>query len=72
MLLLCLQPRGVRKAVFERGGQERELANKWRNRAGIIGLGWPGTKSMLQRIATSWEMYARQEDQRARKDRLRF
>ena len=65
--------RGVyTKAPFEGGNQERELAKKWRNWAEIIGLRWPRTRTMLERIAASWEAQAKQEDESAEKDRHRF
>jgi len=61
----------VSKEVFEGGDQERELAKQWRNWAQIIGTRWPRTRSLLERIAASWDLHARQEGQRAEKDRLR-
>lgn len=65
--------RGVyTKALFEGGAQERELAKKWLNWAEIIGLRWPRTRAMLERIAASWEAQAKREDERAEKDRHRF
>jgi hypothetical protein len=65
--------RGVySKALFEGGVQERELAKKWLNWAEIIGLRWPRTRAMLERIAASWEANAKREDESAEKDRHRF
>lgn len=62
----------VTKAIFEGGAQERELATKWKSWAETIGFRWPRTRAMLDRIAASWEAYARHEDERAEKDRHRF
>lgn len=62
----------VSKALFEGGTQELEISAKWRSWAEIIGLSWPRTRAMLEKIANSWEAEAKQEDQRAEKDRHRF
>jgi hypothetical protein len=65
--------RGVTtKDVFEGGKQERELAQKWRSWADIIDLRWIRTKTMLERIAASWDAQAISEDERADKDRIRY
>lgn len=68
-----LNSRGVTtRALFEGGDQERALSKSWRNWAEIIGLSWPRTRAMLERIADSWEARARREDESAEKDRHRF
>jgi hypothetical protein len=60
------------KAMFEGGKQEREIARKWKERAEKMGLSWPRTRALLERIADSWERQAEREDELAEKDRLRF
>jgi hypothetical protein len=62
----------VSKAMFEGGDQERVLATKWRNWAKKMDIRWFRTKVMLERIASSWDAYAKTEDERKEKDRLRF
>jgi hypothetical protein len=62
----------VQKEMFEGGTQERVLAQKWRENAENIGLSWPRTKAMLERIASSWEANAKWEDEQAEKGKLRF
>lgn len=65
--------RGVTtKGLYEGGKQEREIAIKWRAWADAINLRWIRTKSLLERIADSWERHAQKEDERAEKDRLRL
>lgn len=60
------------RGVFDGGSQERELAKKWRNWADTLGVRWPRTKAMLDRIADSWEDIAKQEDSQAMKNRLQY
>lgn len=60
------------RAFFEGGAQERALAQKWRNWADTLGVRWPRTKAMLDRIADYWEADAKREDLEAEKDRLRY
>jgi hypothetical protein len=65
--------RGVyTKAMFEGGKQEREFAKLWFERAENLGLRWPRTRALFERIAESWEAHAKWEDERAEKDRLKF
>jgi len=56
---------------FEGGNQERTIAERWRNWANIVGLRWPRTRQMLERIAASWDRLAVERDQDAEKERLR-
>lgn len=65
--------RGVySKAMFEGGTEERGFAQTWRERAECLGLRWPRTRALFERIAESWDVHAKWEDERAEKDRLRF
>jgi len=61
----------VTKAMFEGGAQERNLAQKWWTMAEKIGLRWPRTRAMFERLAAYWETSAKHEDDRAEKQRLR-
>jgi hypothetical protein len=60
----------VNKAMFEGGAQERLLAQKWRDIAEKLGLRWPRTRAMCERIAASWESDGKREDERAEQQRL--
>lgn len=62
----------VSKAMFEGGEQERILAQKWRDMAERLGLRWPRTRAMCERIASYWESDAKHEDERAEKRRLQI
>lgn len=62
----------VSKAMFEGGQQERELAEQWRRWAATVGSRWPRTAALLRKISDSWERYAKQEDERAEQDRLKY
>lgn len=65
--------RGVySKAMFEGGVEERSFAQTWRERAECLGLRWPRTRALFERIAESWDAHAKWEDERAEKDRLRY
>ena len=61
-----LNLRGVTsRGVFDGGGQERSLADKYRQDARKIGARWPFTAQLLRQLATNYEVKARREDQRA-------
>jgi hypothetical protein len=63
--------RGVyRKASYEGGKQQRDLAEQARGWA-ITCEAWPRTALMLRRIADTWERHARSEDTRAEQDKAR-
>ncbi len=62
----------VNKGLFEGGTQERALAEKWRNWALGLGLRWPRTRAVCERIAALWESDAKREDERAKKQRLQM
>jgi hypothetical protein len=63
--------RGVyRKALYEGGKQERDLAEQARGWATTCEA-WPRTALMLRRIADTWEHHARSEDTRAEQDKAR-
>ena len=58
--------RGVTsRGVFDGGGQERSLVDKYRQDAAKIGARWPFTAKLLRQLAASYESQARQEDQEA-------
>jgi hypothetical protein len=62
----------VSKAMFEGGKQERDLSEQWRQWSATVGSRWHRTFSLLREISDSWERYARQEDERAEQDRLKY
>ena len=62
----------VHKAMFEGGGQERDLSKEWRQWARTVGSRWPRTAALLRKISEHWESDAKREDERAEQDRLRF
>jgi hypothetical protein len=62
----------VNKAMFEGGAQEKVLAQTWRDIAEKLGLRWPRTRAMCERIASSWESDAKHEDERAEQQRLQL
>ncbi|QWR75999.1 hypothetical protein [Candidatus Magnetomonas plexicatena] len=63
MLAEQLVIQGVyQKSINEGGEQERELSNKWKERAHAVGNRWPSTKALLNKIAKMWENQAEQED----------
>lgn len=62
----------VSKAMFEGGKQERDLAEQYRQWASTVDSRWHRTLSLLREISDSWERYARQEDERAEQDRLKY
>ena len=58
--------RGVTsRGVFDGGGQERSLVDKYRQDAAKIGARWPFTAQLLRQLATNYEVEARREDQQA-------
>ena len=58
--------RGVTtRGVFDGGAQEKSLADKYRQDAAKIGARWPYTAQLLRELATSYEVAAAREDQRA-------
>ena len=58
--------RGVTsRGVFDGGGQERSLVDKYRQDAAKIGAKWPFTAQLLRQLAGNYEVEARREDQRA-------
>jgi hypothetical protein len=61
----------VSYGLYEGGDQERTIAEKWRNWARTVGIRWPRTQNMLERIAASWNREATQRDVEAEKERLR-
>lgn len=60
------------RGVFDGGSQERELAKRWRDWEDTLGVRWPRTRAMLDRIADSWEDVAKREDSQAMKNRLQY
>jgi hypothetical protein len=61
----------VSKAMFEGGRQERALAaecREWTKKA----LAYPRTAALLRNLAEVWDREATAEDERARKDQMRF
>lgn len=68
--LEAFNSRGVTsRAVFEGGGQERELAERWRGDASTIGMRWPRAKGLCSRISEMWARQADAEDLDARRGR---
>lgn len=64
--------RGVYSRSIDEGGrQERELANRWLQKAEKIGPSWPRAKALCLRIAASWNRHADAEDLDAQRDRAR-
>lgn len=64
--------RGVyMKAMFEGGKQERDLAQQYREWA-KANAAFPRTKAMLNAVAKRWDAYAKEADEQASRDRLRF
>jgi hypothetical protein len=64
--------RGVySKAMFEGGRQEQDLAQEARIWA-KANAAHPRTKAMLNTIAKRWDAYAKEADEQAGRDRLRF
>ena len=58
--------RGVTsRGVFEGGGQERSLVDKYRQDAAKVGARWPFTAQLLRQLAANYEVEARREDQHA-------
>ena len=58
--------RGVTtRGVFDGGGQEKSLADKYRQDVAKIGARWPFTAQLLRQLAASYEVEARREDQQA-------
>jgi hypothetical protein len=65
-----LKRRGVTtRSPGEGGGQERELAEKYRNQADQFADRWPRTASILRRLAHNYEHDARREDASAERFR---
>ena len=64
--------RGVQaRALYGGGGPEREMAERAKHWANVT-RAWPRTSAMLEAIAASWESTARNQDERARQDRMRY
>ena len=61
----------VTKALYEGGGQERALADKYHGWAEISRLKWPRMARMLNSISKGYQEDAQQEDIRAEQDKLR-
>lgn len=59
------------RAMYGGGEPERAIAAEVREWAKKT-QAWPRTKSMLERIAQSWEMHAQQQDERANQDKMRY
>ena len=58
--------RGVTsRGVFDGGGQERSLVDKYRQDADKIGAKWPFTAQLLRQLAGNYEVDAKREDQMA-------
>ena len=65
--------RGVyRKALYEGGQQERELAEHYRDWARKMPGSHVRTRALLHAIAEHWEADATHADEEAARDRLRF
>jgi hypothetical protein len=52
----------VSRGLTEGGGQEKQLAEKYLNYAGMIGDQWPRTAAMLRMLADTYLSKARRED----------
>ncbi|HTR48617.1 MAG TPA: hypothetical protein VMM16_14640 [Verrucomicrobiae bacterium] len=59
------------KAMYEGGGQERGLAAQAADWAKAAAQ-WPRAQSMLLRLSETWTESARQADERARQDEMKF
>lgn len=59
------------KALFEGGQQERDLASQYRRWAGAR-ISFPRTKAMLLVIAERWDRAAKEADEEAVRDRIKF
>ena len=65
--------RGVtRKAIYEGGKQERELAKMWAERAEKLSTTWPKVSAFCSKVSEYWERDAAAEDERAEKDKLMY
>lgn len=65
--------RGVTsRAMFEGGGQERELEARWREYADRMGARWSRAKAVCVEIADQWRRQAEQEDEHARSQRTKY
>ncbi len=60
------------KEMFEGGGQEKDIAEKWRDAAKAIGASWPYTGSILARLAENYERAASAADTFAEQERIRY
>ncbi|NNG68274.1 hypothetical protein, partial [Caldanaerobacter subterraneus] len=60
------------KSPFEGGTQERALAERYRKHAEKLSTAFPKTASILRRIAESYELEARREDEEAEKNKLEW
>ena len=66
VLIAIHNNRGVTsRALFDGGGQERGLAQRYRTWANALKLDWPRTSSLLERIAQSFEEDAQTHDDHA-------
>ena len=64
--------RGVyKKSLFEGGNQERDLAAQYR-RWSAVNVKFPRTKAMLTAIAKQWDRDAKNADESAERDKVRF
>ena len=65
--------RGVyTKAMYEGGKQERELAQQYRDWAARQPGAHVRTRALLNAIADDWEREAKEADDAAKRDKLRF
>ncbi|MGH2574511.1 MAG: hypothetical protein ACRDFC_02305, partial [Ignavibacteria bacterium] len=65
--------RGVTtRALFEGGGQEKELAKHYVDLSKKIEFSYPRTAKVLKEIAKSYEHDAKREDVRAKEDELEY
>ncbi|WP_271629439.1 hypothetical protein [Caldicellulosiruptor sp. DIB 104C] len=62
----------ITKSLFEGGTQERALAEQYRKYAEKQNTAFPKTASILKRIAESYELEARREDEEAEKRKLEW
>lgn len=60
------------KSSFEGGTQERALAERYRKHAEKLSTAFPKTASILRRIAESYELEAKREDEEAEKNKLEW
>jgi hypothetical protein len=62
-MLGIINRRGVTvRSPLDGGQQERELAERYRHDANELRFNWARTAAILDRIAESYEQYAKRED----------